>query len=284
MQKTFRQIQAILPLLVKNASQSILHVFSYYLIPIGIGVISLIALVLWNPQYAADGDVPLVMRVIFEDGAPLTPATALAQLEHKAQVSQFDTKLSEAPLWFSFSTLKHDGKADIIEFPSRHANEIACWDQSSLLPLGTASRRESQPPLAAVKAGFALKRRRCRPRCCAAQTFIGPARLTVLQWPAAQFELSIEQYHRKSGLLDGGMIVLALFVLITALINRRSLYVLFSAWLILNLRVGALSAGWDAQWLGQVVPQDWLLISRPVTFALYAMCTLTLYQTLLARN
>jgi hypothetical protein len=82
MQKTFRQIQAVFPLLVKNASQSILHVFSYYLIPIGIGVISLIALVFWSPQYTVDGDVPLVMRVIFEDGTPLTPAAAAARLEH----------------------------------------------------------------------------------------------------------------------------------------------------------------------------------------------------------
>ena len=75
-----------------------------------------------------------------------------------------------------------------------------------------------------------------------------------MQWPADQFALSVQHYHRKSGLLDGGMIVLALFVLITALINRQPLYVLFAGWLILNLRVGALSAGWDIQWLGQVVP------------------------------
>ncbi|HEU4375768.1 MAG TPA: EAL domain-containing protein [Telluria sp.] len=282
MQKTSRQLLTSVPKLAKNASQSILHVFSYYLIPLGIGVISLIALLFWTPEYTAEGDVPLVMRVVFEDGAPLTPAAALVKLEHQPQVSQFDTKLSETPLWFSFSTLKHAGQADAIEFPSRHASEIACWDQASLQPLGAASRRQAQAPLAAVKAGFALKAQALPAHLLCRAAFVGPARLTVLQWPGAQFEQSIEQYHRKSGLLDGGMIVLALFVLITALINRRSLYVLFSAWLILNLRIGALSAGWDGQWLGQVMPQEWLAISRPLTFALYAMCTLTLYQTLLA--
>lgn len=284
MQKTFRQIQAFLPLLVKNASQSMLHVFAYYLIPIGIGIISLIALVFWNPQYAPDGDVPLVMRAVFDDGTLKTPAAALATLEHQAQVSQFDTQLSEAPLWFSFSTLKRDGQSDIVEFPSRHANGVACWDQGSLQPLGAASRFHAEGEMAAVKSGFALKPHVMPAHVLCRAEFVGPARLTVVQWPDAQFDLSIEQYHRKSGLLDGGMIVLALFVLITALINHRSLYVLFSAWLLLNLRIGALSAGWDTQWLGQVVPEQWLLISRPVTIALYAMCTLTLYQTLLAEE
>ncbi len=281
MQKTSSQLRDILPLLAKRTSQSILYAFSYYLIPIGIGLISLIALVYWNPQYAATGDVPLVMRVFIDERAAMAPAEALAKLEHKEQVSQFDTKLSEAPVWFSFSTLKQSGKPAIVDFPSRHASEIACWDQSSLLPLGAASRQHQHPQLSAVRAGFALKLAALPANILCRAAFIGPARLSVLQWPSAQFDLAIEQYHRKSGLLDGGMIVLAVFVLITAVINRRSLYVLFSAWLILNLRVGALSAGWDSQWLGQVVPPQLLAISRPMTFVLYAICTLTLYQTLL---
>jgi diguanylate cyclase (GGDEF)-like protein/PAS domain S-box-containing protein len=92
--------------------------------------------------------------------------------------------------------------------------------------------------------------------------------------------LSTQQFHRQSGLLDGGMIVLSLFILITALINRQVLYLQFAAWLILNLRVGALSAGWDIQWLGQQVPVEWLLPSRAITVALAAISTVTLYMTL----
>ncbi|HAV35137.1 MAG TPA: diguanylate cyclase, partial [Massilia sp.] len=78
--------------------------------------------------------------------------------------------------------------------------------------------------------------------------------------------------------------VLALFVLLTAFINRQRLYVLFAGWLILNLRVGALSAGWDIQWLGQSLPADWLLLSRTVTITLYGIATLTLYQYLLRES
>ncbi|MFC0135327.1 putative bifunctional diguanylate cyclase/phosphodiesterase [Massilia eurypsychrophila] len=282
MQKPSSNLRDILPMLASRTSQSILHAFSYYLIPLGIAIFSLIALVFWTPQYAANGDVPLVLRTVVDERAALAPADALARLEQKEQVSQFDTKLSEAPVWFSFATLKQNGKPAVIDFPSRHASEIACWDQGSLQSLGAASRQHAHPQLSSARGGFALKLPALPANVLCRAAFIGPARLTVLQWPAEQFELAAEQYHRKSGLLDGGMIVLAVFVLITALINRRSLYVLFSAWLILNLRVGALSAGWDSQWLGQIVPAEFLAISRPMTFVLYAMCTLTLYQTLLA--
>jgi diguanylate cyclase (GGDEF)-like protein/PAS domain S-box-containing protein len=90
----------------------------------------------------------------------------------------------------------------------------------------------------------------------------------------------VQRFQRKSGLLDGGMIVLTLFVLITALINRQLLYVQFAGWLLINLRVGALSAGWDVQWLGQTVPADWLLPLRAVTIAVFALSSLTLYNTL----
>src|SRR5690606_874155 len=91
--------------------------------------------------------------------------------------------------------------------------------------------------------------------------FVGPARLTINGWESSALQASSDNFHRKSGLLDGGMIILALFMLVTALIVRQSRYLLFSAWLMVSLRVGSLSAGWDMQWLGQTVPHEWLLRS-----------------------
>jgi diguanylate cyclase (GGDEF)-like protein/PAS domain S-box-containing protein len=267
-------------LLAQGAVEAVLRVFAYYLIPLGIGLISIVALALWNNQYVVSGDMPLALRVLVQERAALTPAAALAGMQQKSQVMYHDTDLSEAPVWFSFNTLGGDRDTDIVEFPSRHASEVACWDPASLQPLGAATRSRSQKTLSTVKAGFELRLAQLPPQVLCRATFAGPARLTALQWPRDQFALSVQQYHRKSGLIDGGMIVLALFVLITALINRQPLYVLFAGWLILNLRIGALSAGWDIQWLGQVVPAQWLLLSRSVTIALYGMSTLTLYQAL----
>ncbi|UVW30415.1 EAL domain-containing protein [Massilia sp. H6] len=257
--------------------------FAYYLIPLGIGIVSFIALVFWQNQYRTTGEVPLSMYVTVQTEATLAPGAALARAEAGSLVSGHDTHLSEAPVWFAFEPMPRAG-SQIVEFASRHAQDVACWNAGNLAPLGAATRDAGSGAIAGAKAGFALKLAPLPPRLLCRATFAGPARLSVLQWPADQFALSVEQYHRKSGLLDGGMLVLALFILITALINRQPLYVLFAGWLVLNLRVGALSAGWDIQWLGQTMPSEWLLLSRSLTITLYGIATLTLYQALLREN
>ena len=276
--------RASFPARAHQVVDGVLRIFAYYIIPIGIGLISLLALVFWQNQYSVSDDVKLSMQVVAPDGPALAPAIALDRLHQAQPVTAYNTRLSEAPVWFAFHTLDRASGADVIEFPSRHAIDLACWDAATLQSLGAASRSLSLPSLSIVKAGFALQLARLPGQVLCRAHFSGPAQLTVRQWPNKQFALSIEQYHRKSGLLDGGMIVLALFVLVTALINRQVLYVLFAGWLILNLRIGALSGGWDIQWLGQVVPASWLLLSRAVTITLYGIATLTLYQTLLRDN
>jgi len=271
-----------LPGLAQSALDLTFRTFAYYLIPGAIGIVSLVALLCWDSQYVSAGGAARPVRVLPET-APLSPPEAAARLRHARALPHFDTHLSDAPVWFRFDTLPRTPGAtagDIVEFPSRHALDVACWDGATLAPLGAATRARGAPTLSAAKAGFALQMEALPSTLLCRGRFAGPARLAVVQWPERQFDLSVEDYHRKSGLLDGGMIVLALFVLITALINRQPLYVLFAGWLILNLRVGALSAGWDIQWLGMMVPPQWLLPGRALTFVLYGMSTLSLYQAL----
>jgi diguanylate cyclase (GGDEF)-like protein/PAS domain S-box-containing protein len=279
MSKPSLSIRSLIPRRLQHALEAVLRALSLYVVPLGIAIISIIALGMWENHYVARGDKPVELRVLAQAGA-LTPEEALTQLQMQPPLAHHDTNLSEAPLWFIFRTRGPAGQQAMIEFPSRHAVEIACWDAASMKLLGRSTRGHSEGALAPVKSGFALALERTPAQLLCRGSFVGPARLSAVQWPSDQLTLSIQQYHRKSGLLDGGMIVLTLFVLTTALINRQSLYVLFAGWLIMNLRVGALSAGWDTQWLGQVVPDDWLLPSRSVTIALYAIATLTLYQTL----
>jgi len=270
------------PSLAQRVLDIVLRCFAIYIIPLGIAILSLVALVSWQKHYVSGGDEPLGMQVMGAN-LPLSPAQAVFQLSLRPPVESYDTQLSEAPVWFSFTAHAFEQKAGQgvdIEFPSRHTIDIACWDGRTLAPLGDASRAGAHGAMAAVKSGFALHLPAGVDRVLCRAGSVGPAHLTVLQWPAGQLEKSIQQFHRKSGLLDGGMIVLTVFILLTALINRQVLYVQFAGWLILNLRVGALSAGWDFQWLGQAVPHDWLLPLRAVTIALYAISSLTLYKTL----
>jgi PAS domain-containing protein len=233
-----------------------MRLLSVYFVPIGVLLVSVLAYASWNSHYVASGDVVLPIRVLAEAGAPLDPASALRELAQTPAVERYDTHLSEAPVWFALRTQDLPGAPHIVEFPSRHAIDISCWDAASLVFLGSASHEATTGALSAAKAGFVLRPRYTPSEVLCRAHFTGPARLNVVQWPASEMTLSIQQFHRKSGLLDGGMIVLSLFILITALINRQLLYLEFAAWLILNLRVGAISAGWDIQWLGQALPAE----------------------------
>jgi len=267
-----------------NASMDAgLFAFSAYVIPALIALFSVIALLMWAPQYPTENNARIVPLKVLEDvSEKLDIDTALDALKNQAQVDFTDNRLSEKPYWFQFSPLTSpDAGAQVIEFPSRHTLNTSCWRADNRQLLGQATRSDTQGDLTSVKAGFQLTLTQPAPQSivCSAR-FVGPARLSVLQWPASELAISAQEFHRNSGLLDGGLIVLSLFVFITALINRSSTYILFSAWLVVNLRMATLSAGWDHQWLGRNVPYDLLLQGRLVTITLYYVLTLSLFTTL----
>lgn len=266
--------------------EALMRVLSVYVVPAGVALVSVLILMMWDSHFVGGGGQPLAFRTVVDNGAAFTPSAALRELAQSHPVDYYDTHLSEAPVWFDFHARvagpgdKDPEHVEAIEFPSRHTVAIRCWDTATMQMLGSATRGGAQGALTDAKAGFALRLPKTGGDMLCRATFSGPARLSVLQWPADRLALSTQQFHRQSGLLDGGMIVLSLFILVTAIINRSVLYLQFAGWLILNLRVAALSAGWDIQWLGQQVPVEWLLPSRALSMALYAIATLTLYITL----
>lgn len=261
----------------------LLYAFSTYALPIVIGLLSLLALFTWKSQYAVTAPQQLRIQVVQESANMIEPAQALAQLQNSPFSSFHDTRLSESPVWLSFVVPKDVGNTPLmVEFPSRHAMDVTCWDARTLSPMGSGSRHGTAGSISMVKAGFALElspEQTDRPLLCRSSA-IGPARLSVLKWQAADLEMSALEFHRKSGLLDGGILILAGFILVTALINRNGLYLLFAAWLVMNLRMASLSVGWDTQWLGNTVPLDWLPRLRAMTLAIYYVLTVRLFKEL----
>ena len=251
--------------------------------PLLIFVLSIVALDAWESSYPESAARPLALQVLSDPDAALNPSAALAQLPEQPSLPHFDTRLVEHPFWVLLRIHPFaDGETPVVEFPSRHGTQLQCWDVPDLRSLGEASRSGSTGQISAAKAGFALQLSPFqgeRQIVCRA-SFSGPARLSAQLVSQAQLQQSISRFHRESGLLDGGLIILALFVLVTAVVNRQSIYLLFSAWLLLNLRMGALSAGWDIQWLGQQLPQELLTRSRQITTAAYYFLTVTLFATL----
>ncbi len=259
----------------------LLYRLSAYGVPTLIAIMSLIALLTFDRQYTAGSGTPLEFKVIEQSDDALRPARALAQLENQPSHSYYDTRLSESPFWFSFAAQPSGGNDSVdVEFPSRHALGVACWNAAGLKNLGSTNRKGSTGQMKPEKAGFVLELGRLQTVetiLCKA-VFAGPARISLVQWPAAEFEVSIQKFHRDSGLLDGGLIVLSLFVLLTAIINREWIYVLFAAWLMTNLRLAAVSAGWDTQWLERTIPPEWTLLTRSLTSAAYYTLTITLFS------
>lgn len=260
-----------------------LHVFSTYAVPIFIALLSLLAFFAWKAQFPIAEPQQLGIQVVDGAASMVTPAQALAQLGRRPVSPFHDTRLSEDPVWLSFSVPKTLEKTStMVEFPSRHMMDIACWDAKTLSLLGDGNRQATSGGISAVKAGFALELSSSQidSQVVCRVDSVGPARLSVIEWQAADLDISAQVFHRRSGLLEGGILVLALFVLTMALINRNGLYILFAAWLVVNLRMGALSAGWDSQWLGNSVPQDWLLRLRQITTALYYVLSISLFTAL----
>lgn len=267
------------------AMERLLFALSAYALPIAIGLLSLVALTAWEPRTSTEGNFSLAFRALHETGESLSAAQAARDLEALPRQTFIDTKRSESGFWLLIEPKKPtDSEPSVIELPSRHAVDVACWNAATLEPLGRGRQDSSLGAISSVKSGFAvnLAMADTPPSLLCRVHAVGPARLTAMQWPASELQISAQEFNHNEGLLTGGLVVLALFVLVTALINRTATYLLFATWLLLNLRVAALSAGWDGAWLGHLVPQELLWSGRALTMALYYTVTITLFKTLFA--
>lgn len=257
--------------------------YSFYVAPLAILLLSALLLFTQSSLYAARGHLDLPIRIQAEQAdRPLAPAQALERLEQVSPVPIEHTRLSEAPFWFSVSLPAPAASAAdrIIEFPSRHTTSLECWNAETLQWLGQADQEAVTGHLHAVKAGHALPVASldgaasvlCR------TTQLGPANISAALWAADELEKSTLAFHRSAGLLEGGLLTLAVFYLMAAAINREGRYVVFAAWLIGNLRLGALSMGWDIQWLERLISPEWLPTVRQLSMATYYLLTYTLFS------
>lgn len=280
-----------------------LYGFAAFVLPASIAILSVWALWFWNGQFASEEPTPVSFSLLQLDPntSPELAWEAL-QAHRSAQpltLESWDTRLSEEPVWLWLSVPSNaSATQQTVEFPSRHATRMQCWtaetagpdagSATQLVPAGSATRTSASGAMQAARAGFSLT---LPPTVlsavgagpthllCQAQ-FMGPARFSAAVWESPDLAVKQQEFQRYSGLLDGGLMVLAAFVLIAGLINRETNYLLFASWLVVNLRMAALSAGWDHQWLGQTVPYEVLVHLRPITLALYYVVTFALFRSL----
>ncbi len=107
--------------------------------------------------------------------------------------------------------------------------------------------------------------------------YSGPAQINAFSWDWQGLRNSALDFQESSGLVAGGLLTLAVFVFVTALINHEWTYVIFAVWLVGNLRLYANAMGWDMQWLGRVLLSDYMTPLRQFTFAAYYLLTAALF-------
>ncbi|RVT82961.1 EAL domain-containing protein [Inhella crocodyli] len=253
-------------------------------IPAALLAISLGAWLRWAPTQAPESPHPVAFRVLPDAQGQWDWAAAAARLPGQAAAQQhLDTHLSTAPHWLSFPL---GTSAQRWSLPSRHATEWACWLAPQGQRLGHATRTASQGEIAPFNAGFVLN----TPPGEAGRTALcrvraeGPARLTVEALDDGAWLQGLQRFERHAGLVDGGLMILAGFLALAALINRNVTYLLFAAWMVLNLRMAALSGGWDVQWLGHRIPAEWLTPLRHATVAAFFLCTYALFRRFFAQE
>lgn len=237
-------------------------------------------------------DAPLQSRPLHQlpfsalDGRDVGDVQA-AELESRSLVRGYNTMRTgraEHPFWLRFSVVGLPTATASIEFPSRHAQTVTCWDSANLrTPVGGATRSGTSGAMEVSKAGFALPMHAVGSGdLLCQQSFVGPANVSILVWDTATLAQANRTFSRAVDLLNASLMTLALCVAFIAIRQREWMFFLLSAWLIGNLRLAAISGGWDMQWLGMEIPAEWLSRMRKLTYAAYLVLTVALFRCLFA--
>ncbi len=268
---------------LRRVGDALLGSLALYVIPFAAVVLAVWALVAWEPVYEFGGVDPVEFKVLRDDSRILSESQVSGSLESMAWASQMETRLSEVPFWIAFQAgTAASGTAPAIFFPSRHARHLECWNPATREHLGVADRDRSSGQLRPALGGFRLDGAKGQVLCRVES--VGPARLTVQRWDATGLETAQRKFERNSGLIDGSVGILAVFALMVAFVYRDGLIVLFAAWLIANMRMAALSAGWDAHLLEQAIPADWLGTVRGLTIAAFYTLTVAVFMRMFKRE
>lgn len=206
-----------------------------------------------------------------------------AQLRGLSRADASRTARSIHPFWIFFlNPTSEIGAPSIIDFPSRHATNVTCWDGVSGGLIGRADYYTASGGISTSRAGFKMEvppgQRPLEVICRA--NFRGPAKIVVESWKDEDLRAAQLAYKHTGVLIEGAIGVLAVFMLLTAIVNASPLYLAFVGGLILNMRMAALSVGTDFFILGTEVPPDLLFPIRQATLVLYFANTVGLFSVL----
>ena len=231
----------------------------------------------------------LAIQVWKQDAALPTPdhKTLLNFVRASEPTTSFDTRLSTEDFWFTLDVGgQFDSDTDVVDFPSRHATSLTCWDYSTDALLGVASRWKTEGLLSSSRSGFALLAMPEYPlgKVLCKAAFRGPGKITANVWTVDALRTAQIYYRNSEAMIEAGIGVLALFMLLTAWVNRSRLYWIFVGWLLLNMRMASLSAGTDWDLFGIPIDPSLVIGMRQWTVCLYFSMTGALFSQLFKKE
>jgi diguanylate cyclase (GGDEF)-like protein len=270
---------------VQKIVATLLERLTTYVFPVVLIVFACIAIAWQSGESESAIGVPIAATVWEqkEPAAVVSPMEMAAQLRGQVRVETSRTGRSINPFWIFFVNPSSDGAAQsVIDFPSRHATQLTCWDGLSGGLVGSADYYTASGDISRSRAGFKMllpPGQSSQEVVCQAN-FRGPAKIAVELWRESDLR-NAQLAHKHTGvLIEGAIGVLALFMLLTAIVNASPLYLAFVGGLILNMRMAALSVGTDFFFLGTEIPPDLLFPLRQATLVLYFANTVGLFSVL----
>lgn len=271
-------------MLLRHIAECGLNRLAGVVFPAVLLVISALAAYSHLEQAPAPQGAALSLQALEQRGdAPERHSTIAADVQRSPASTSVSTELSIRPFWLLLKAqAPEQGVPWAIEFPSRHASDVECWDRDTDVRLGRATRGDEDGLLKRSRGGFALNLPASRQQAavlCRA-SFRGPAKLTAQVWNADALALAQVAHAKVGAMIEAGLGLLALAMLLMALINRSALYGLLVVWLLLSMRMASLSAGADFDWMAVPIGPDGLIPMRQWTVCMYSAATVALFGQL----
>jgi diguanylate cyclase (GGDEF)-like protein len=257
---------------------------TYVLAPLLIVLCVVAGITVLPPLYGAPQGQPLATRFLSQSTVTNRDPAILQLAQRPSRLSE---SLPAGPAWLLADlpdeTATSPSSRELL-LPSHHLTAIACWlvKRTDYPAPGQAPWTLVPMPLHASVAGTQMQ---LQPGTTARQALCRinlalPDRLSIERWSHTDLADASARGARAIGLIQGGLLTLALFLAVIALTMREWPYVLLACWLVGNMRLGAWALGWDYQWLGFLITPEYLPWVRKLTLALYYLITYRLFTGL----
>jgi diguanylate cyclase (GGDEF)-like protein len=270
---------------LQHVIQTLLNRLGALVFPAILIAISAFVLIWQMTHFVSPAGTTIPVRVWeqADNDATLTRQEILTRVNAQSTSASHDTHLSKHNFWFGLELPSDARQAPMaIYFPSRHATSLTCWDQESGVMLGAADRVSAHGRFFSSGAGFAVLSTASEQvaKLFCRGTFRGPAQISASVWRPDTLNAA-QQVHQETGtLIEASVGILAVTMLITAIVTRSWLYLAFVGWLLLNMRMAAISAGTDFQLFGYVLNPTLLIEARKWTVCMYAAMTTAMFSLL----